>query len=111
MAYRRPQGSEGRVFFVTGASSGIGLATAEELASRGATVVLACRSEERGLAAVAKLRRSNPDAVAHLVLLRSEEHTSELQSHSDLVCRLLLEKKKTRKIAASMIADKIGHVG
>src|SRR5436190_24082719 len=28
------------------------------------------------------------------LLLRSEEHTSELQSHSDLVCRLLLEKKK-----------------
>src|SRR5438132_6949854 len=28
--------------------------------------------------------------------LRSEEHTSELQSHSDLVCRLLLEKKKTQ---------------
>src|SRR5947207_8525438 len=27
---------------------------------------------------------------------RSEEHTSELQSHSDLVCRLLLEKKKTQ---------------
>src|SRR5260221_7090392 len=27
---------------------------------------------------------------------RSEEHTSELQSHSDLVCRLLLEKKKIR---------------
>src|SRR5436190_24134548 len=28
------------------------------------------------------------------VVGRSEEHTSELQSHSDLVCRLLLEKKK-----------------
>src|SRR5438034_8067486 len=28
---------------------------------------------------------------------RSEEHTSELQSHSDLVCRLLLEKKKDLK--------------
>src|SRR5436190_10909473 len=28
--------------------------------------------------------------------LRSEEHTSELQSHSDLVCRLLLEKKKKK---------------
>src|SRR5438034_4192086 len=28
---------------------------------------------------------------------RSEEHTSELQSHSDLVCRLLLEKKKNHK--------------
>src|SRR2546421_1585090 len=30
-------------------------------------------------------------------LERSEEHTSELQSRSDLVCRLLLEKKKYRK--------------
>src|SRR5437667_6468141 len=29
-----------------------------------------------------------------LVVIRSEEHTSELQSHHDLVCRLLLEKKK-----------------
>src|SRR5438034_3628096 len=32
---------------------------------------------------------------------RSEEHTSELQSHSDLVCRLLLEKKKKIKRAAN----------
>src|SRR5437588_1600695 len=29
--------------------------------------------------------------------VRSEEHTSELQSHSDLVCRLLLEKKKKKE--------------
>src|SRR5438034_7382362 len=35
---------------------------------------------------------------------RSEEHTSELQSHSDLVCRLLLEKKKA-------ISDIEGRVG
>src|SRR5260221_2756448 len=35
-------------------------------------------------------RAPRPDARAG----RSEEHTSELQSHSDLVCRLLLEKKK-----------------
>src|SRR5436190_6102472 len=34
---------------------------------------------------------------------RSEEHTSELQSHSDLVCRLLLEKKKpARKLATKV---------
>src|SRR5438132_2983219 len=32
----------------------------------------------------------------HSAQERSEEHTSELQSHSDLVCRLLLEKKKTK---------------
>src|SRR5438034_5033897 len=31
------------------------------------------------------------------VVGRSEEHTSELQSHSDLVCRLLLEKKNKKK--------------
>src|SRR5438034_3971617 len=49
-------------------------------------------------------RRAVPAAGAHhsaggprgrgYPLARSEEHTSELQSHSDLVCRLLLEKKK-----------------
>src|SRR5688572_31622760 len=33
----------------------------------------------------------------HVGLLRSEEHTSELQSQSNLVCRLLLEKKKKTK--------------
>src|SRR5260221_6009945 len=33
---------------------------------------------------------------------RSEEHTSELQSHSDLVCRLLLEKKKKSATDLSM---------
>src|SRR5438034_8801337 len=33
---------------------------------------------------------------ASSILKRSEEHTSELQSHSDLVCRLLLEKKKKK---------------
>src|SRR5260221_5467766 len=32
-------------------------------------------------------------------LNRSEEHTSELQSHSDLVCRLLLEKKYSSSVA------------
>src|SRR5260221_10727249 len=32
---------------------------------------------------------------------RSEEHTSELQSHSDLVCRLLLEKKKNKRMVSS----------
>src|SRR5437773_7538754 len=31
-----------------------------------------------------------------MAIVRSEEHTSELQSHHDLVCRLLLEKKKKK---------------
>jgi len=34
------------------------------------------------------------DALVLDIMVRSEEHTSELQSHHDLVCRLLLEKKK-----------------
>src|SRR5438034_2406087 len=38
---------------------------------------------------------------ATTIASRSEEHTSELQSHSDLVCRLLLEKKKKKKINSS----------
>src|SRR5438477_11911269 len=37
-----------------------------------------------------QLRSTDP-----AVITRSEEHTSELQSHVNLVCRLLLEKKKT----------------
>src|SRR5438034_6437837 len=36
---------------------------------------------------------------------RSEEHTSELQSHSDLVCRLLLEKKKKRQAKKKTQSD------
>src|SRR5438034_4723255 len=52
--------------------------------SRAAALLLA------GVAAVGALRGIEAP-------LRSEEHTSELQSHSDLVCRLLLVKKKQRK--------------
>src|SRR5688572_32286720 len=43
--------------------------------------------------------RNQPDGsgVTALLKSRSEEHTSELQSQSNLVCRLLLEKKKKKK--------------
>src|SRR3989475_6269563 len=37
---------------------------------------------------------------------RSEEHTSELQSQSNLVCRLLLEKKKKKKITNETVNNK-----
>src|SRR5690242_21578814 len=36
------------------------------------------------------------ERAAHVWVRRSEEHTSELQSHVNLVCRLLLEKKKKK---------------
>src|SRR2546427_1073853 len=42
---------------------------------------------------------------SRLVGTRSEEHTSELQSQSNLVCRLLLEKKKKKKSTVRGTAD------
>src|SRR5688572_32507872 len=44
-------------------------------------------------------------SMAHHIVTRSEEHTSELQSQSNLVCRLLLEKKKHPHSARSAGAN------
>lgn len=59
----------GRTAIVTGANSGIGYHTALELARKGATVVLACRSEARGAEALGALRAEVPDASAQVGLL------------------------------------------
>src|SRR5437667_8005017 len=40
---------------------------------------------------------------------RSEEHTSELQSHHELVCRLLLEKKKTARVASNTANNNLSN--
>src|SRR5438034_6277512 len=53
------------------------------------------RSRQRKAHALQHLAGILPRRLRRRELDRSEEHTSELQSHSDLVCRLLLEKKKT----------------
>src|SRR5690349_22368509 len=67
---------------------------------------IAKKIRERGVKVIANAGGVNPVACAKevlklapglkvaVVLGRSEEHTSELQSRRDLVCRLLLEKKK-----------------
>src|SRR2546429_3657849 len=47
-------------------------------------------------------QRDRLDAHGPVRLLRSEEHTSELQSRLHLVCRLLLEKKKKRTLITSI---------
>src|SRR2546430_10396386 len=50
-------------------------------------------------------------AVRRAVASRSEEHTSELQSQSNIVCRLLLEKKKkcSHTYAASRVYESMSH--
>src|SRR3712207_8255910 len=69
------------------------------------------RYAESGLAGLEDLSRPGKpaqlpealrDRVLELTLTRSEEHTSELQSRQYLVCRLLLEKKKTLPPAGSL---------
>src|SRR2546430_12056278 len=73
---------------------------AGDVAAARATYQKAAQDFQRQLDKVA--RDSFKEAELHAVLglayagLRSEEHTSELQSQSNLVCRLLLEKKKTK---------------
>src|SRR5260221_10790232 len=52
-----------------------------------------------------RLQRLDQDAGLGLNAARSEEHTSELQSHSDLVCRLLLEKKKINESSTRTVSE------
>src|SRR2546430_11244077 len=58
------------------------------------------RAGRHGGELVARPRGVQFTTVAELVAYRSEEHTSELQSQSNLVCRLLLEKKKQVRLRA-----------
>src|SRR2546427_4405192 len=50
--------------------------------------------------------RVAPHQAPASAMVRSEEHTSELQSQSNLVCRLLLEKKKTYKTTRLNYSEK-----
>src|SRR5690606_40202806 len=58
-------------------------------------VVVALGLTQRGLEGV-EVEVELAMLIGQLELIRSEEHTSELQSRENLVCRLLLEKKKNR---------------
>lgn len=83
------------VCIVTGANTGIGKATARALAQRGHHVFVACRSEEKGQAAIAEIRAAVPDAtVAFLSLdlgsLASVRRAAESFLSQDLPLPLLI---------------------
>src|SRR5699024_12841509 len=63
-----------------------------------------------GSAHILKCSKLEPLTINHLIAdwrpVRSEEHTSELQSRFDLVCRLLLEKKNTHFNTVSTLVDR-----
>src|SRR2546430_7165115 len=68
-------------------------------------LTLGCGMRAEGLGMRGPIRPETPDlspsSIIRLTKHRSEEHTSELQSQSNLVCRLLLETKNTRPIEAA----------
>src|SRR2546429_7031992 len=95
----------GKVAWITGGGSGIGLAGAIELSRAGAHVVISGRSKETLATAEKQLKAAGKGEalavdvtdkaeVAKIAAARSEEHTTELQSRLHHVCRLLLAHKK-----------------
>ena len=79
----------GRVAIVTGANSGIGFEAAKALADKGAQVMVAARSPERGEKAVAEIRNAVPSATVKLMLLdlanldSVNEFAAEFAQHFD----------------------------
>ncbi|MGH3309942.1 MAG: oxidoreductase [Streptomyces sp.] len=79
----------GRTAVVTGANSGLGYVAARELARRGARVVLACRSAERGAAALDRLLDEVPEAQAEVRLLDLADLSSVRAFADTLPCERL----------------------
>src|SRR2546427_8554812 len=98
-------GLAGRVALVCGSTKGLGRAVAKALAQEGARVAVNGRHDDAVEHVAQQLASETRQAVLPFVadVGRSEEHTSELQSQSNLVCRLLLEKKKKQVIELSIL--------
>lgn len=69
----------GRVAIVTGANCGIGYKVAEYMCEAGDNVFLACRSEEKGKAAVEKIKKKNPQALAHFLQVSDSTYSTSFK--------------------------------
>src|SRR4051812_49495423 len=87
-------GTQGHLFWIASRAAGTAALVLSSVAvavglSMGSRLVKGRLSEARAIHEALSL-------ATLLALVRSEEHTSELQSHVNIVCRLLLEKKKKK---------------
>lgn len=100
----------GRTAIVTGANSGIGYAAARALAHRGAHVILACRSPERGAAALERMSSEVPDGSVELIRLdlgdlNSVRDFAETYTHASDRLDLLVNNAGVMAVAQGRTAD------
>ncbi len=81
------QSGSGRVALITGANTGIGLVTARELAAQGAHVFIACRSIEKGQAAVAAIRSATGNTQVEMLALDLGDFVSVRQCAQAFLAR------------------------
>ncbi|XP_030036078.2 retinol dehydrogenase 11-like [Manduca sexta] len=103
---------DGKVVIVTGANTGIGYETARELAQRGARVILACRSAQKGIAAVDSIRTAtgNTDVVfkqLDLCSLRSVRIFAEDILNTESKLDVLINNAGTGILDNSLTEDNI----
>lgn len=89
----------GKTVIVTGANTGMGLVISKELALQGADVIMACRSEDRGLASLAQVE----------AVLAEQKRTSDSTGSATLELMDLADLESVRKFA-STVQDKYSHV-
>src|SRR6266511_2882696 len=81
-------------------------ASAISAAGNGGGAVLSSAITSATRAVIARQSRTQRRTSASTCSIRSEEHTSELQSRENLVCRLLLEKKKKNRYCLAVVQKK-----